>query len=403
MSTKTWLTIVGIGMNGLDGLTPEQHQAIDGADILAGGKRHLDMIPKNGKERFQWGAPFIESLEKVLTYKGRKVTVLATGDPMWFGIGATLSHRVGKDEMRVLPAPSAFSLAAARMAWPIADIECLSAHGRPIEALIPFFTPGAKLLILTANGDAPKDIATLLADRGFGQSRFTVLGNLGADDEIKIDSTAAEWGNQNAPDLNTVAVICMAGPNAKILPRTAGLPDDAFIHDGQLTKREVRAVTLSALQPLPGQLLWDVGAGCGSVSIEWMRSARNARAISIEKNSKRRDMIENNALGLGTPSLEIIAGTAPDAIADLEPPDAVFIGGGLTTENVLASCWQALKSGGRIVANAVTLESEAILIDAQHNYGGELIKISIDRTSEVGSFNRWKPLAPVTQWQAIKP
>ena len=238
MSTTPWVTIVGIGMNGVEGLTPEQRQAIDDADILAGGKRHLEMIPDNGSERLQWRAPFIESLEKVLAYKGRKVTVLATGDPMWFGIGATLSHRVAEDEMRVLPAPSAFSLAAARMAWPLADIECLSAHGRPIEALIPFITPDVKLLILTANGDAPKDIAKLLTVRGFGESRFTVLGNLGATDEQKIDSTAAEWGNKNAPDLNTVAVICVAGPNAKIFPRIGGLPDDAFIHDGQMTKRK---------------------------------------------------------------------------------------------------------------------------------------------------------------------
>ena len=403
MSSAPWLTIVGIGMNGVEGLTPEQRQAIDEADVLAGGKRHLEMIPDNGSERLQWRAPFIESLEKVLAYKGRKVTVLATGDPMWFGIGATLSHRVGEDEMKVLPAPSAFSLAAARMAWPLADIECLSTHGRPIETLISFLTPDAKLLILTANGDAPKDIAKLLVAQGFGESRFTVLGNLGSDDELKIESPAAEWGGKEAPDLNTVAVICHAGLNARIFPRTGGLPDNAFIHDGQITKREVRAVTLSSLQPLPGQLLWDVGAGCGSIAIEWMRSARNARAFSIEKNPKRRDMIKNNALGLGTPSLEIVAGSAPDEFRDLEAPDAIFIGGGLTTNNVLSSCWKALKSGGRIVANSVTLESEAMLIDAQNNFGGELIKISIDRTREVGSFNRWKPLAPVTQWQAIKP
>ncbi len=307
MSTTPWLTIVGIGMNGIDGLTPEQRHAVDDADILAGGKRHLEMIPDTGCDRLQWGAPFAESLDKILTFKGRKVTVLATGDPMWFGVGATLSHRVGENEVKVLPAPSAFSLAAARMAWPIADIDCLSTHGRPTEALISFLTPEAKLLILTANGDAPKEIANLLVAQGFAESQFTVLGNLGSEGEIRIESAAAEWGSKIAPDLNTVAVICRAGQNAKIFSRTGGLPDNAFVHDGQLTKREVRAVTLSALQPLPGQLLWDVGAGCGSVAIEWMRNAKNARAFAIEKDSNRRDMIQNNAHGLGAPNLEIIA------------------------------------------------------------------------------------------------
>ena len=403
MSTTPWLTIVGIGMNGVEGLTPEQRQAIDKAEVLAGGKRHLEMVPDCKAERLQWGSPFAASLEKVLECKDQKVTVLATGDPMWFGIGATLSHRVGNDEIKVLPAPSAFSLAAARMAWPIADIECLSAHGRPIEALVSFLTPDAKLLILTANGDAPKGIADLLTTQGFGESHITVLGNLGSDTEEKFETTAAKFGTKVAPDLNTVAVICRAGPDTKILPRTGGLPDDVFFHDGQMTKREVRAVTLSALQPLPGQLLWDVGAGCGSVAIEWMRGARGARAYAIEKDLNRRDMIKNNSLALGTPSLEIIAGTAPNSFEDLDAPDAIFIGGGLTTVNVLLSCWKALKPGGRIVANTVTLESEAILIEAQKNHGGELKKISIDTTTSVGSFNRWKPLAPVTQWQAIKP
>lgn len=403
MSTPPRLTIVGIGMTGIEGLTPEQRRAIDQAEVLAGGKRHLDMITANGCERLQWSAPFEDSLKELLAFKGRAVTVLATGDPMWFGIGATLSRRVGDGEMKVLPAPSAFSLAAAQMAWPINDIECLSVHGRPIEALIPFLTPNAKLLILTANSNGPKDIAALLEENGFGESEITVLGNLGAEDELRIETTAAEGVKVRVLDLNTVAVTCVSGPGAKVLPRTGGLPDDAFVHDGQLTKQEVRAVTLSALQPLPGELLWDVGSGCGSVAIEWMRGARGTLSFAIEKNTQRRDMIQNNALGLGTPSLEIIAGAAPNAFEGLVAPDAIFIGGGLTAKDVLPSCWNALKPGGRIVANAVTLESEAVLIEAQRTYGGELIKISVDRTSEIGAFNRWKPLAPVTQWRALKP
>jgi precorrin-6Y C5,15-methyltransferase (decarboxylating) len=402
-SNPPWLSIVGIGLNGIDGLTPEQRRAIDQADVIAGGKRHLDMIGKDARKRLQWGAPFMDSLERVLDYKDRHVTVLATGDPMWFGVGATLRKMISAEEMRVLPAPSAFSLAAARMAWSIPDTECLSAHGRPVEFLIPFLTSNAQLLVLTANSDGPKEISALLIANGFGDSKLTVLGNLGAEDEIKIECTAANWNAKNIPSLNTVAIDCVAGLDAKIYPRIGGLLDDAFIHDGQLTKQEIRAVTLSALQPLPGQLLWDVGAGCGSISIEWMRSARNAQAYAIEKNLKRRAMIEKNGRSLGTPNIEIISGFIPDALHDLDTPDAIFIGGGLTINKTLPSCWDKLKSGGRIVANAVTLESEAILLKAQKDFGGELIKISIDRTSKIGNFNRWSPLAPVTQWRALKP
>lgn len=302
----------------------------------------------------------------------------------------------------MVPAPSAFSLAAARLGWSLAEVETLTLHGRPLELLHPSVLPGAKLLVLSEGGGTPGRVARLLCERGYGESRLVVLEHMGGAREEVHEGTAADWAEREIADLNTIAVDCVAGPEAALLPRTPGLPDAAFRHDGQLTKREVRAATLAALAPVPGQRLWDVGAGCGSIAVEWMRAAPRAEAVAIERNRERVAMIAANASALGTPKLEIVAGAAPAALEGLGAPDAVFIGGGLTTEGLLEACWSALQPGGRLVANAVTLEGEQALVAWRSRIGGDLVRIAVSRAEPVGPFTGWRPLMPVTQFQAQK-
>ncbi len=297
-------------------------------------------------------------VDEIVGLRGTPVCVLATGDPMFFGIGVTLAKRVSVDEMTILPAPSAFSLACARLGWPLAEVETLTLHGRPLALINGYIQPGARLLILSNDGATPCQVAGVLRERGYGESRLSVFEHMGGDKERCIEATAADWAQDRVADLNTLAVACIADPGAAHLPRVPGLPDDAFAHDGQLTKREVRAATLAALAPAPGQLLWDVGAGCGSIAIEWLRAAPNARAIAIERDAARRALIEANAATLGVPRLEIVAGVAPAALGGLAAPDAVFIGGGVADAALVEACWRALRLGGRLVANVVTVEGE---------------------------------------------
>lgn len=395
-----WLSIVGIGADGLAGLTPAARAIVDAAEVLVGSKRHLGMV--DGKaERLTWETPLSRTVEAIATRRGRRVVVLATGDPMWFGIGVTLARRFPREEIVVLPHLSAFNLVAARMGWSLAETETITLHGRPLDLLALHLAPGARLLILSEDGETPARVADFLRDRGWGGSTITVLENLGASDERCIRGTAAQWNAGPCADLNTLAVECVADPGTRVLGRTPGLPDAAFVHDGQLTKREVRAATVSALMPLPSQLLWDVGAGCGSIGIEWMRAARGARAIAIEREPSRQALIAQNAAALGVPRLRVIAGSAPQALAELERPDAVFVGGGLS-HDVIDLCWTALKPAGRLVANAVTLEGEQHLLAAQARRGGDLIRIAISRADAIGSRAAWRPLMPVTQWAVTK-
>ena len=400
---SAWLSIVGLGEDGLAGVAPAARPLIDRAETLVGGARHLAMIgDDHPAERLAWASPLSRTVDDILARRGRRVCVLATGDPMWYGIGVTLAPRVAPGERIIVPAPSAFSLACAALGWPIAGIEALSLHGRPLDALRGHLAPGARLVLLASDGDTPGAVAGLLAGAGWGESRITVLERMGGEGERRIEGEARAWDAPRAADLNTICVECLAGPEARSLPRTPGLPDDAFEHDGQLTKREVRAVTLAALTPLPGAHLWDVGAGCGSVAIEWMRSVRGARATAIERDAGRIDLITRNATALGTPDLAIVTGAAPVALADLDPPDAIFIGGGLTTPGLVEACWEALPAGGRLVANAVTVEGEAELLRARVSIGGELIRIEISREKAIGRFHRWAPLAPVIQLSVLK-
>jgi precorrin-6Y C5,15-methyltransferase (decarboxylating) len=401
MVDTPWLSIVGIGDDGLDGLSPVARSVLDSAEIVFGGRRHLAALGDEARQHEEWRSPFSDSLEILMRYRGRIVTVLATGDPMWYGAGSTLVRTISASEMRVIPAPSAFSLAAARMGWPLDGVDCLTVHGRPMETILPFIVPGAKLLIYGHDGETPKKLAALLRERGFGHSDMIALSHLGGAEESVCRATALNWA-EAVPSLTTLAIACVAAADATILSTAPGLPDDAYLHDGQLTKREVRSATLAALAPLRNQLLWDVGAGCGSIGIEWCRAAKGARACAFESDPSRLDMIRANALALGVPDLDIIEGRAPDALAGRPGPDAIFIGGGLSADSMVDICWAGLKPGGRLVANAVTIEGEQQLAAAHQSLGGELIRIAISRAGPVGDFTGWRPLMPVTQLRVRK-
>lgn len=398
-----WLSIVGVGDDGLDGLPAVARSLVDDAEAFMGGDRHLAMLPDDGREKRPWPSPLSQIMDEIETRRGQRLCVLATGDPMFFGIGVTLARRIPFDEMIVVPAPSAFSLTCARLGWPMADIEAVTLHGRPLELLHPHVQPGAKLVALSEDGSTPGKVAALLSARGYGASTITVLEHMGGEAESVSSGIADEWADGTSADFNTIAVECIAGPDAPHLPRVPGLPDNAFEHDGQMTKREVRAMTLAALGPTPGACLWDVGAGCGSVAIEWMRAARGASAVAIERHEDRRAMAAANALALGTPTLRIVAGEAPAALDGLPEPDAIFIGGGISTEGLAEACWAALRPGGRLVANVVTVEGEARVSALREAHGGELIRVAVSRADKVGPYLGWRPMMPVTQWQAVKP
>ncbi|MCH8154288.1 MAG: precorrin-6y C5,15-methyltransferase (decarboxylating) subunit CbiE [Proteobacteria bacterium] len=397
-----WLAIVGLGEDGLPGLAPAARALLDNAEVLIGGTRHLDMVPDDGRERLTWPSPLGAIVEEIARRRGQRVCVLATGDPMHYGIGVTLAKAVPMDEMVVIPAPSAFSLACARLGWILSEVETLTLHGRPLALLHPAIQPGARLLLLSNDAATPDQVAELLRARGYGPSRMVVLEHMGGAKERRLDATAEAWQPGRVADFNTIAVDCLAGPDAALLPRTPGLPDEAFRHDGQMTKREVRAVTLSALQPVPGQLLWDLGAGSGSIAIEWMRSHPRCRAIAVERYAGRIALIAGNAAALGTPGLEIVEGEAPGALDGLEAPDAAFIGGGLRADGNFETCWDRLKPGGRLVANAVTVEGEQALARWRAELGGELIRIAVSRAGAIGPYTGWRPLMPVTQLRAVK-
>jgi precorrin-6Y C5,15-methyltransferase (decarboxylating) len=400
---RKWLSIVGIGEDGLAGVSAVARALIAQAEVLVGGDRHLAMLPADdAREKLTWASPIEASLEAILRRRGQSVCVLASGDPMCYGIGVTLTRRLAVTEMTIIPAPSAFSLACARLGWSLTDVETISLCGRDPALLHAVLYPGARVLVLSAGSHTPALVAACLTQHGFGNSHITVLERMGGTHERLIEGTAASWSTAPTAALNTIAITCLANPGVPGWSRLAGLPDTAYHHDGQLTKREVRAITLAALAPVPGQLLWDVGAGCGSIGIEWMRTHPRCRAIAIESHPTRLQYIADNAAALGTPHLKIIAGEAPAALQDLPPPDAVFIGGGLTTENLLATCWQALPTGGRLVANAVTVESEQMLLQWHSQCGGELARIAIQRAAPIGKFLGWKAMVPVTQWAVTK-
>jgi precorrin-6Y C5,15-methyltransferase (decarboxylating) len=400
---KRWLAVVGIGEDGPQGLGEEARKLIGEAEIVFGGKRHLALAAELVKgESRAWPSPFDAAMRDVVSLSGKKVCVLASGDPFLHGVGATLARHVPADEMIVVPAPSAFSLAAARLGWALQDVETVSLHGHAIDLIRPLLQPRRRLLSLTSDGDGPKAVAGLLSALGFGASKLTVLEALGGPDERIRNTTAEGFGLKDVNALNVLALEIESSPEARVLPLAPGRADDLFENDGQITKREVRAVTLATLGPRRGELLWDIGAGSGSVSIEWMLADPAMRAIAIEADKERAARIRRNANSFGVPGLTVVEGTAPAALADLPQPDAIFIGGGGTGAGVMDAAIAALPSGGRLVANAVTLEMEALLLARHAALGGELVRIAISRETAIGSMSGWRPAMPVTQWCWVK-
>jgi precorrin-6Y C5,15-methyltransferase (decarboxylating) len=401
-AARRWLSIVGIGEDGVEGLTPIARSLVQAAEIVFGGQRHLALAAPliRGATR-PWRTPFEETIEEVLAQRGRDVCVLASGDPFVYGVGSVLLRHVDPRETVAVLAPSTFSLAAARLGWALPEITQLSLHARSLNLIRPHLQPGRRVLALTSDGNGPPALARLMSDAGFGGSRMTVLEALGGARERVRAATATRFALDDIGPLNTVAIEVEASPGARVLARASGLPDELFEHDGQITKREIRAITLAALSPRRGELLWDVGAGAGSVAIEWMLADPSMRAIAIEARSDRAARIRRNAAAFGVPGLEVIDGTAPAAFEGLAEPNAIFIGGGATT--VFEAAAHALRPSGRLVVNAVTVETEALLMARRAKLGGELTRVTIARVDSVGSREAWRPALPVTQWAWIKP
>jgi precorrin-6B C5,15-methyltransferase / cobalt-precorrin-6B C5,C15-methyltransferase len=402
-----WLSVIGIGDDGLAGLSRAARTLVETAETLVGGARHLAMVPGGGAERLPWRQPLGDTIADIRARRGTRVAVLASGDPLWYGVGTVLLRHFRREEMTIVPQPSAFSLAAARLGWALAECTSLSLHGRPLDGLRLHLAPGRRCLLLSEDGTTPRHVARLLAASGWGPSRMSVFEHLGGPREAAHCGTAQDWGERECADLNTIALECAMATGARTLSLLAGLPDDAFEHDGQLTKREVRAVTLARLAPLPGETLWDIGAGCGSIAIEWLRAVPDGAAIAVEQNPGRAATIARNAAALGVPGLHIIAEAAPRALGkippELAPPDAIFVGGGIAEAGLLEALWAALRPGGRLVVNVVTLDGERTILAWQARHGGELARIALSRAEPLGGHQAWRPQMPVTQLATTKP
>lgn len=381
------VTVVGIGADGWEGLTPAARQAIEEAEVVMGSSRQLQLVP--ARQRVVWPSPLLPALPGLLDeHKGKRICVLASGDPTLHGIGTTLARLLG--DVEVIPHPSSVSLACARLGWAQEDVAVVRSLG-----LLPVqLQPGRRILVLGSDGQA---VAKALKEHEYAGSRITVLERLGAPDE-----RATDWSVPDQDPLNVVAIECRADPQKTLLPASPGLPDEAFEHDGQLTKREVRAIALSRLAPVPGQLLWDVGAGAGSISIEWSRHHPTCGAVAIERDPQRAARIRLNAADLGVPGVQVVEGTAPQALNGLEPPDAVFVGGGAGTSGLIDTCWDALRPGGRLVVSAVTVETEAVLADWYARAKGDLLRIQVQRAEALGNMTGWRPAMPVTLWSVTR-
>ncbi len=402
-SNKRWLTIIGIGEDGPDGLGDEAKRLIANATVIFGGRRHHTLVaPIAVGECLSWESPFERSIEAIVARRGSPVVVLASGDPFLYGVGATLSRHVNADEMHTIPAPSSFSLAASRLGWPLQDATTISLHGRPIDLIRPHLHNGRRIIALTSDADTPRRLADLLSASGFGQSELLVLETLGGTREQLRRCKADHFDLADIDPLNVCAIDVVAAGGARTLAFSAGLDDAFYEHDGQITKQEIRAVTLSALAPRHGELLWDIGAGSGSIGIEWMLCDPSLRAIAVEQSDERAQRIARNAAAFGVPGLAVVEGCAPAALEHLATPDVIFVGGGGSEAGVLNAAISALRKGGRLVANAVTLEMEAKLIATQAELGGTLTRIEISRAAAIGGMTGWRPAMPVTQWRWTK-
>lgn len=409
---KGRITVIGIGEDGYDGLSPNARQILEKASVIFGGKRHIAMLPdSNSATRNPWITPFEANLALIEDCLDQNPVVLASGDPMYFGVGNTLINYFGPEPVYAIPAPSSISLAASRLGWPLAECNVITLHGRDPENLRAHLRPHGKLIALSADGSTPALVAVMLCEAGFDQSRMSVCERLGGPEERITTQSAQTWQARatSMPDikpvdpLNLIMIDLEAGPNAKLLPKGPGLPDDAFIHDGMITKSEIRAQTLSSLAPFENGVLWDLGAGCGSISIEWQRMG--GRAIAIERDGERCAMIAKNATRLGVPTLTVAQKSIEDALAfadRLPKPDAIFIGGGITIDGLLETCWDLLPNHGRLVANTVTLEGEEKLLRFYNKNGGTLTRLSVSRLVPRGGFKGWSNLAPVTHYLGVK-
>lgn len=397
------ISVVGIGADGWAGLSDEARDAVLGADMVVGSARQLALMPGSVARRREWPSPIAPLVDDLVAGTvARRPCVLASGDPMLHGIGTTLARRIGRDGLRVFPQVSAFSLACARLAWDGAAVELVSLVARPVETVVARLAPGRRLVVYVDGRSGAAKLAATLCAHGYDHSRFVVLEQLGGEHERVTETTAAAWGGREAAGIHCVAVDC----DPDVLPLAAGsapgLPDAAYATDGQLTKWVVRAATLAALRPLPHQLLWDIGAGSGSIGIEWLRAEPSADAIAVEPRADRAERVARNARALGVPRLRVVEASAPGCLAGLEQPNAIFIGGGLTRDGVIDASWSALAPGGRLVANAVTLESAAAVQDAQTRLGGSLTRIGIEHAEPIGGFTAWRPQLAVTQWSVHK-
>jgi precorrin-6Y C5,15-methyltransferase (decarboxylating) len=390
------ITVVGIGADGWAGLAGSAQETVLAADVVIGAPRHLDLLPAvDGQQRHSWPSPLRAGLPALVEeLAGRRIVALASGDPLLSGVGSTLIALLGTDHVTVVPAVSSVALARARLGWPAESAAVIRAG--EVHAVLRELVPGRRVLVLSADATTPAQLAALLVERGYGPSRMTVLGDLGGEAESRLEFTA-ETFTGDMPRLNIVALE-LAGPPGSGRGWVPGLPDQAYDHDGQLTKRDLRASALARLSPAPGQLLWDVGAGAGSVGIEWMRAHPSCRAIAVEVNQTRAQRISDNSRNLGVPALRVVCGAAPQVLAELPAPDAVFVGGGLSRPGVLDACLTRLRPGGRQVAHAVTLETEALLVAAYRAHGGELTRIHVEHAAPLGSFTGWTPGRAVTQW-----
>jgi precorrin-6B C5,15-methyltransferase / cobalt-precorrin-6B C5,C15-methyltransferase len=397
------VTVVGIGADGWAGLTEPARDALHAAAAIAGSPRQLALLPDLPARRVPLPSPLLEHLDD-LVRDNPGLCVLASGDPTLHGIGATLARRLGPAAVRILPGVSSVTLACARLGWPQQEVTVVSLVNQPPETVLAALQPGARLLVLCRDRQTPAQAAHLLTQAGWGGSELVVLEQLGGPAErVSGPQPAAHLTGAGLDDLCVLAVTARPGRGGLPAGRSPGLPDDAFETDGQITRRELRALALAVLRPGPGRLLWDVGAGSGSVGIEWMRADSLARAVAVETRPDRAARIGRNAMALGVPGLQVITGTAPAALAGLPEPDAVFIGGGLTAGGMIEACWQRLPVGGRLVAHSVTMESETLLHRWQQAKGGELVKLAVSYLEPLGSFTTWRPALPVTQWQVTKP
>ncbi|GAA6164770.1 bifunctional cobalt-precorrin-7 (C(5))-methyltransferase/cobalt-precorrin-6B (C(15))-methyltransferase [Pelagimonas sp. KU-00592-HH] len=399
MSETPWLTIVGLGEDGPDGLSPASHQALKDAEIVMGAERHLSLLPDLSAETVEWPVPFADGVDILLSYRGRKVVMLASGDPFWFGAGSVMAKHLDAGEWQALPVPSTMSLAAAALGWPLEKVLTTGLHAAPYARLKPHLFPEARILATLRDGDAVADLASWLCREGFGPSTLHILEALGGPRQ-RIRRATAD-GDLPTYIQHPVSIGIEVAGDGAVIPLSSGRPDHLFDNDGQITKRPVRALTLSALAPCPGEHLWDIGGGSGSIGIEWLWAHPTTRATAVEINAERADRIRENAARLGVDRLNVVTGAAPNALEGLEQPDAVFIGGGISQE-MLEIVWASIPDGTRLVANAVTLEAEVLLANWQADKGGDLLRIELAQAHPLGRKRGWKSSYPIVQWSVAK-